>query len=329
MFRTLFNTHWASCQSQVPSSNEEYSCAFASNKYFALCGVGGLLACGSTHLLVTPLDIVKCRLQVDQEKYRNVMTGFRVTVAEEGLRGLAKGWVPTLIGYSIQGYAKFGFYEVFKVKFASLVSEESAYKYRTSIYLVSAATAEFIGDVGLSAFEAIKVKIQTSPGFANTMMEAIPKMYQEEGLYSFFKALVPLALRQIPYTTVKFVCFERTIELLYKYVVPKPRDQCSKPEQLVVTFSAGYIAGIFCAVASHPPDVIVSQMNQQKDVPMATIIRRLGFSGMWSGLAPRIAMIGTIAALQWFIFDGFKVAMALPRPPPPEMPESMKRQLTS
>lgn len=129
MFKNLFKSHFASCQAPKVQPIEQYSCAFGSNKYFALCGVGGLLACGSTHLLVTPLDIVKCRLQVDQEKYRNVLTGFRVTIAEEGYRGLAKGWVPTLIGYSIQGYAKFGFYEVFKVKFANLVSEESAYTY--------------------------------------------------------------------------------------------------------------------------------------------------------------------------------------------------------
>lgn len=48
-------------------------------------------------------------------------------------------------------------------------------------------------------------------------------------------------MRQIPYTMMKFACFERTVELLYKYVVPKPRSECSKPEQLVVTFVAGYI----------------------------------------------------------------------------------------
>lgn len=48
-------------------------------------------------------------------------------------------------------------------------------------------------------------------------------------------------MRQIPYTMMKFACFERTVELLYKYVVPKPRSECSKSEQLVVTFVAGYI----------------------------------------------------------------------------------------
>lgn len=54
------------------------SCEFASNKYYALCGLGGILSCGITHTLVTPLDLVKCRLQVDPAKYKNVVHGFKV-----------------------------------------------------------------------------------------------------------------------------------------------------------------------------------------------------------------------------------------------------------
>ena len=39
----------------------------------------------------------------------------------------------------------------------------------------------------------------------------------------FYKGLPPLWMRQIPYTMMKFACFERTVEFLYKHVVPKPR----------------------------------------------------------------------------------------------------------
>jgi len=40
---------------------------------------------------------------------------------------------------------------------------------------------------------------------------------------------------------MKFSCFELTVENLYKHVVPKPRSECNKAEQLGVTFLAGYI----------------------------------------------------------------------------------------
>ncbi|XP_016390418.1 phosphate carrier protein, mitochondrial-like [Sinocyclocheilus rhinocerous] len=50
-------------------------------------------------------------------------------------------------------------------------------------------------------------------------------------------------------------------------------------------------------------------------------------SSLWKGLFARIIMIGTLTALQWFIYDSVKVYFRLPRPPPPEMPESLKRKM--
>ncbi|KAF6340464.1 solute carrier family 25 member 3 [Rhinolophus ferrumequinum] len=162
--------------------------------------------------------------------------------------------------------------------------------------------------------EAAKVRIQTQPGYANTLRDAAPKMYKEEGLNAFYKGVAPLWMRQIPYTMMKFACFERTVEALYKFVVPKPRSECTKAEQLVVTFVAGYIA-------------VVSVLNKEKGSSASQVLQRLGFKGVWKGLFARIIMIGTLTALQWFIYDSVKVYFRLPRPPPPEMPESLKKKL--
>ena len=93
--------------------------------------------------------------------------------------------------------------------------------------------------------ESCKVRIQTSlPGtFPTTLRAAMPKIWAEEGINGFYKSLGPLWGRQIPYTMMKFACFERTVEAIYKNIVPKPRADCTKGEQLIVTFAAGYIAG--------------------------------------------------------------------------------------
>lgn len=60
---------------------------------------------------------------------------------------------------------------------------------------------------------------------------------------------------------MKFASFEKIVELLYKYAIPTPKDQCSKSLQLGVSFAGGYVAGVFCAVVSHPADNLVSFLN--------------------------------------------------------------------
>ena len=64
---------------------------------------------------------------------------------------------------------------------------------------------------------------------------------------------------------------------------------------------------VFCAIVSHPADTIVSYMNKAQGATVGSAARDLGFSGMWAGLGPRIIMIGTLTALQWFIYDSVKV----------------------
>jgi len=313
-------------------ADSQYSCEVGTAKFYAYCAFGGMLSCGLTHTAVVPLDLVKCRLQVDAAKYKNLGNGFKLTIAEDGARGLMKGWAPTLIGYSAQGVGKFGFYEVFKLTYGNAMGEENAFLYRMPLYLAASASAEFFADMFLSPFEAMKVRIQTMPGYANNMRQAYAKMAAENaaaghGLFSgsgaFFKGLKPLWMRQIPYTMMKFSCFEKTVEMLYKHVVPKPRAECTKSEQLIVTFAAGYIAGVFCAIVSHPADVVVSVLNKTPGVTAGEVLKDLGFKGCWQGLGPRIIMIGTLTALQWFIYDTVKVIMRLPRPPPPSPPASL------
>jgi len=326
-FSSLLPIRTAQCGGPTVVTQSSDTVEFGSAKFYALCGLGGILSCGITHTAIVPLDLVKCRIQVNPQKYKGIASGFKVTVAEEGARGLVKGWAPTLVGYSLQGLGKFGFYEMFKIGYADLLGEENAYTYRTGLYLAASASAEFFADIMLAPMEATKVRVQTGTGVPTTLRGCAPYIYKTEGLTGFYKGLPPLWMRQIPYTMMKFACFEKTVELLYKHVVPKPRSDCSKSEQLVVTFVAGYIAGVFCAIVSHPADTVVSKLNQGGGVTAGGILKKLGFFGVWGGLTPRIIMIGTLTALQWFIYDSVKVAFNLPRPPPPEMPESLKAKL--
>jgi len=72
-----------------------------SPKFYAACTLGGLLACGVTHTAVTPLDLVKCRRQVDSKLYKGNFEAWGKIGRAEGIRGIFTGWSPTFFGYSV------------------------------------------------------------------------------------------------------------------------------------------------------------------------------------------------------------------------------------
>jgi solute carrier family 25 phosphate transporter 3 len=106
------------------------------------------------------------------------------------------------------------------------------------------------------------------------------------------------------------MAFERIAEAIYA-MLPKPKSQMSKTEQMGVVFTAGYIAGVLCGAVSHPADTMVSKINKLKmegslTQKMSAIYYGtpttpgIGFAGLWKGFGPRVVMIGTLTGLQWY-----------------------------
>ena len=80
--------------------------------------IGGALACGLTHTAIVPLDVAKCKRQIDSGFSTSMVDGIQ-KVRAQGATTL--GWAPTFIGYSLQGLGKFGFYEMFKDVYKNIV----------------------------------------------------------------------------------------------------------------------------------------------------------------------------------------------------------------
>ena len=188
---------------------------------------------------------------------------------------------------------------------------------KTIVYLGASATAEFIADIFLCPFEAIKVRMQTTlPPYAHNLREGWSNIVAKEGFGGLYKGLYPLWARQIPYTMVKFASFESAVSAIYKQL-GKPKETYGTLAQTGVSFLGGYIAGIGCAVVSHPADVMVSKLNADRKPgegaggAITRIYGNIGFRGLWNGLPVRILMIGTLTAFQWLIYDSFKVYLGV------------------
>lgn len=279
-----------------------------SSKYFVACMLGGVIACGPTHTSVTPLDLVKTRRQVDPKLYSGNFSAWKSIYSKEGIRGVFFGWSPTFVGYSFQGLGKYGFYEVFKHEYGDNLFPNAN---KTLVYLGASASAEFLADILLCPWEAIKVRMQTTiPPYASNLREGWSKVVAKEGIAGLYKGITPLWGRQIPYTMCKFASFEETVKLIYRQL-GQPKESYGKVAQTGVSFLAGYIAGIACAVVSHPADVMVSKLNADRQPgesagkAMGRIYGNIGFSGLWNGLPTRIVMIGTlVGSLSLYVFIG-------------------------
>ena len=139
--------------------------------YYMKCMVGGIFACGLTHTFTTPLDLVKCRRQVQPGIYSSLGQGLSSIKAEKGLSGLYLGWQPTFVGYSMQGFGKFGFYEIFKDVYRNAMgTPDRIRKYQTLGFAVSSACAEIIADTLLCPWEAV------SPNFSFLIIQNAGKI---------------------------------------------------------------------------------------------------------------------------------------------------------
>ncbi|KAK3315206.1 mitochondrial carrier domain-containing protein [Apodospora peruviana] len=278
---------------------------------FALAGA---VCCSVTHGALTPVDVVKTRIQLDPATYNNGMIGgFRKVIQTEGAGALLTGAGPTFAGYFLQGAFKFGGYEFFKQQSINLVGYENASNYRTAVYLASAGAAEFFADIALCPLEATRIRLVSEPTYANGLIGGFTKMLKTEGVGAFYAGFGPILLKQIPYTMSKFVVYEKAAEAAYRIF---PKSSLSDAQQTGVNLGSGLIAGFAAAIVSQPADTMLSKINKTKGAPgegtttrLIKIAKELGLRGSYTGIGARLFMVGTLTAFQFAIYGDIKKAL--------------------
>ncbi|KAL5791375.1 hypothetical protein ACOSQ2_006263 [Xanthoceras sorbifolium] len=284
-------------------------CEEFSAGYYGICTVGGMLSSGTTHLVTTPLDVLKVNMQVNPLKYSSMSTGFSTLWKEQGPSFLWRGWSGKFCGYGVQGGCKFGLYEYFKRLYSDVLVDHN----KTFIFFLSSASAQVFADVALCPFEAIKVRVQTQPHFAKGLSDGFPKVYRTEGLTGFYKGLFPLWGRNLPFSVIMFSTFEHSVDLIYKKIVQKRKEDCSRVQQLGVTCVAGYAAGAVGTVVSNPADNIVASLYNNKAKNVLQAVKKIGLFNLFTRSLPvRITIVGPVVTLQWFFYDTIKVLTGLP-----------------
>lgn len=279
--------------------------------YYLKGAAAGGICCSITHGALTPVDVVKTRVQLDPVKYnKGLIGGFRQVVAEEGVMALSTGFGATAGGYFVQGWFKFGGVEFFKIKAVESLGEQKAWDSKQVIYLGSAAAAEFIADIFLCPLEAVRIRAVSDPEFCDGLADGFSKMLKTEGVGGFYAGFGPILFKQVPYTMAKFAVQGNAAEAIYGSMGKTPAELDSGTN-VGISLASGVIAGVASAIISHPADTLLSKVNKAGAGGDGPIFKRLmniaaetGFVNLCTvGLLPRCVMIGTLTAGQFGIFD--------------------------
>lgn len=290
-----------------------------------------------TSFIVTPLDVVKIRLQAQhqqvpmankcyiycnglmdhmcntcpvewykKQQFNGTLDAFIKISRTEGILSLWSGLAPTLLLALPATIAYFVTYEQLRVKLKDLFSP-SLHEQPFWIPLISGSVAR-IGAVTLvSPLELVRTKMQSEKMSYFEMKQALRSLIQYHGFTGLWKGLMPTLLRDVPFSAIYWVSYE---QLKASYI---RRHQYSKQPSLVHNFLFGSLAGSVAALVTTPFDIVktlrqidVAENEIMKSPPTRsqstkTILNQLltskGYRALFTGLAPRLIKVAPSCAI--------------------------------
>merc|ERR1719301_380729 len=155
-------------------------------------------------------------------------------------------------------------------------SEKAAYQNRDAITLGGSAIAEFVADIFLCPYEAVRIRAVSDPTYASGMAATGKKMVSEMGVVTaLYSGFAPMLFKQIPYTMAKFSVQQKVAEKIYAGMGTSP-EKMSKGGVLTVSLGSGVVAGVAAATISQPADGLLSKVNKKGAGGEGSMMVRLG-----------------------------------------------------
>lgn len=308
---------------------------------FSITPVQQLLASGTgaliTSFLVTPLDVVKIRLQsqirpitrgqcflycnglmdhlctcingngVPMKQWYNTPGHFNGAVdafvqiaKKEGIPKLWSGLSPTLVMAVPATVLYYTTYDWLKLKMG--------YNYETSsmgVPVLAGGLARLFAVTVISPLELVRTKMQSRPLTYKEILGCVRTAVQDGGLKSLWRGWGPTILRDVPFSAVLWFNYEMFKAKLMKFY------NLSEPT-FPVSFMSGAMGGGIAAYLTTPFDVVkthrqieLGEINIGKKMKQPTstwgIMRRInqgsGTRGLFAGLGPRLAKVAPACAI--------------------------------
>ncbi|XP_077005292.1 mitochondrial glutathione transporter SLC25A40 [Tamandua tetradactyla] len=288
-----------------------------------------------TSLMVTPLDVVKIRLQAQNNplptgkcfvysnglmdhlcvceeggnkawykkpgRFQGTLDAFLKIIRNEGIKSLWSGLPPTLVMAVPATVIYFTCYDQLTAFLRSKLGESES-----RIPIAAGIVARFGAVTVISPLELIRTKMQSKKFSYKELHWFVSKKVSEDGWISLWKGWTPTVLRDVPFSAIYWYNYEVLKKLLCeKYSLYEPT--------FMINFTSGALSGSIAAVATLPFDVVKTQKqtqlwiyeNHKISVPlhmstwviMKNIVAKNGFSGLFTGLIPRLIKVAPACAI--------------------------------
>ncbi|KAK9365769.1 mitochondrial carrier domain-containing protein [Lipomyces kononenkoae] len=184
--------------------------------YMLSAGTSGCL----TALLTNPIWVLKTRILSTNSTvggaYKGTLDGLHKIWLYEGMRGFYRGFLPSLIGVG-HGAIQLVFYEELKSWYVTGTTSAKGQKVNmnelsTLQYITFSALSKIGASLIMYPYQVIRSRLQRydADNVYLSMMDVIKKTSREEGIFGFYKGLLPNLFRVVPATCVTFVVYENT-----------------------------------------------------------------------------------------------------------------------
>uniref|UniRef100_A0A8D3ATE1 Mitochondrial glutathione transporter SLC25A39 n=1 Tax=Scophthalmus maximus TaxID=52904 RepID=A0A8D3ATE1_SCOMX len=283
-------------------------------------GTGALL----TSVFVTPLDVVKIRLQAQQTPFHQgkcflycnglmdhvyvcqnrtsctswyktpthfsgTLDAFVKISRHEGLRSLWSGLPPTLVMAVPATVIYFTCYDQLRDFLRFGLGFQGNH-----VPLVAGALARLGAVTVISPLELVRTKMQSRPLSYGELRVCIRSAVARDGLLSLWRGWGPTVLRDVPFSALYW----------FNYELVKARlcEQSGTPQaNFSISFTAGAVSGAIAAILTLPFDVCEMDFTPHRTTStwhmMKEIWAELGYRGLFSGFLPRVIKVAPACAI--------------------------------
>lgn len=228
----------------------------------------------ATAFVVAPFDVVKTRSQASGSKaFGSENVALRV-LRQEGVGALWSGLRPSLLMTVPANVIYFSAYEHIRTAIASdgrRGSEDVA-------PVLAAAGAKLLASTATAPLELMRTRMQADRALAHEgIVGGATALVRREGLSALFKGLGPTLIRDVPFSCLYWLGYER-LKLHLVQSQPPPPHQQQQHVSLSNSFIAGGLAGAAATLLTMPLDVVKTRMQVAGVAQVAGVV-----SGVVSG----------------------------------------------